>query len=170
MCPKTIATNLEHCVLIGTRFIIATFRVARLTSQTRKLRLVGVATDRDAGHACLRFFSFCFSVFCLRFFSFCFSVFCLRFFSFCFSVFCLRFFSFFLFFFLLAQQNQKHQKRKQLTKNGKRKKRKSKKTQSKTEKKGGKTTEKRKTSLQRVVTQLPIARDGPTKKLKKSKY
>ena len=31
---------------------IATFRVARLTLQTRKLWLVGVATDRDAPLAC----------------------------------------------------------------------------------------------------------------------
>ena len=45
-------------------------RVARLTLQTPKLWLVGVATDRDARYACLCFFS-CFPVFfCLRFFSF----------------------------------------------------------------------------------------------------
>ena len=36
----------------------ATLRIARLTLQTRELWLVGVATDRDARHACLRFFSF----------------------------------------------------------------------------------------------------------------
>ena len=40
--------------------IIGTFRVARLTLQAPKLWLVGVATDRDARHACLRFFSFLF--------------------------------------------------------------------------------------------------------------
>ena len=52
---------------------VATFRVARLTLQAPKLWSVGVATDRDARHACLRFFSFVFPVlffFCLRFFSF----------------------------------------------------------------------------------------------------
>ena len=53
--------------------IIATFRVARLTLQTPKLWLVDVATDRDARHACFRFFSLCF-FFCFRFFSFYFSV------------------------------------------------------------------------------------------------
>ena len=54
-------------------FFFATFWVARLTFQTRKLWLVGVATDRAARHACLRFFSFqFFPFFCLRFFSFCF--------------------------------------------------------------------------------------------------
>ena len=37
-------------------FFVATFRVARLTLQTPKLWLVGVATDRGARHACLRFF------------------------------------------------------------------------------------------------------------------
>ena len=36
---------------------VATVRVARLTLQTRKLWLVGVATDRDARRACLRFIS-----------------------------------------------------------------------------------------------------------------
>ena len=44
--------------IITEQNFIATFRVARLTFQTRKLWLVGVATDRDARHACLRFFSF----------------------------------------------------------------------------------------------------------------
>ena len=38
--------------------LIATFRVPKLTLQTPKLWLVGVPTDRDARHACLRFFSF----------------------------------------------------------------------------------------------------------------
>ena len=38
--------------------LVATFRVARLTLQTPKLWFVGVATERDARHACLRFFSF----------------------------------------------------------------------------------------------------------------
>ena len=51
---------------------VATFRVAKPSRQTRKLWLVGVATDRDARRACLRFFSCCVScVFCfdLSFFS-----------------------------------------------------------------------------------------------------
>ena len=47
----------------------ATFRVTRLTLQTPKLWLVGVVTDRDARHACLRFFSFVFVVFLFRIFS-----------------------------------------------------------------------------------------------------
>ena len=56
--------------------MIATFRLARSTSQARKLRSVGVATDRDARYACLRFFSFsCVCFFCLRFFSFYFFLF-----------------------------------------------------------------------------------------------
>ena len=38
--------------------VIPTFGVARLTLQTPELSMVGVATDRDARHACLRFFSF----------------------------------------------------------------------------------------------------------------
>ena len=41
-----------------TIIIVATFRVARFTLQTPKLWLVGVATDRDTRHACLRFLSF----------------------------------------------------------------------------------------------------------------
>ena len=49
------------CDLQGRK--IATFRVARLTLQAPKLWLVGVATDRDARHACLRFFSCYFSCF-----------------------------------------------------------------------------------------------------------
>ena len=44
--------------------LFATFRVARLTLQTPKNWLVGVATDRDARHACLRFFSFSCFFFC----------------------------------------------------------------------------------------------------------
>ena len=48
------------CVLA---VLVPTFRVARLTSQTRKLWLVGVATDPNARHACLRFFSLYFSCF-----------------------------------------------------------------------------------------------------------
>ena len=43
---------------LGARTKNSTFGVARVTLQTRKLWLVGVATDRDARHACLRFFSF----------------------------------------------------------------------------------------------------------------
>ena len=42
----------QHSRLHQERFV-ATFRVARATSQTRKLWLVGVATDRDAPVACL---------------------------------------------------------------------------------------------------------------------
>ena len=59
-----------------TESLVATFRVPRLTLQTPKLWLVGVATDCDARHACLRFFSF-FPVFffCFRFFSFLISLF-----------------------------------------------------------------------------------------------
>ena len=65
--------ELRLFLLSNAVFFFATFWVARLTFQTRKLWLVGVATDRAARHACLRFFSFqFFPFFCLRFFSFCF--------------------------------------------------------------------------------------------------
>ena len=49
---------------------VATFRVARFSLQAPKLWLIGVAIDRDARHACFRFFSFFMFFFCLRFFSF----------------------------------------------------------------------------------------------------
>ena len=49
---------------------VATFRVARLTSQTRKLWLVDVATKRNASVTLLRFFSFDFSLFFLACVSF----------------------------------------------------------------------------------------------------
>ena len=54
--------------------VIAIFRVATLTLQTPKHWLVGVAIDRDARHACLRFFLFyvsCFFVFACFLFFFC---------------------------------------------------------------------------------------------------
>ena len=54
--------KVQHATLIDTKFV-ATFGVERFTLQTRKLWLVGVATDRDALHACLRIFSFYFSCF-----------------------------------------------------------------------------------------------------------
>ena len=57
----------------------------RLTSQTPKLSLVGVATDRGASHACLRFFSFSCFFFLLAF----------------------LFFFFFFFFFIVSTKNQK---------------------------------------------------------------
>ena len=48
--PPTRAEGEQHDAKGGGRLVLynlfATFRVARLTSQTRKLRLVGVATDR----------------------------------------------------------------------------------------------------------------------------
>ena len=77
------------CVGLPVSFeiLIATFRVARLTLQTPKLWLVVVATDRDARHACLRFFSLYFSCFfaCVSFHFFLF--FLLAFLSFYFSCF-----------------------------------------------------------------------------------
>ena len=49
------------------RVLIATFRVARLTVQTRKLWLVGVATDRNASVTLVFVsFHFIFPVFCQR--------------------------------------------------------------------------------------------------------
>ena len=63
----------HSCVCTHVHALIATFRVARLSLQTRKLWLIGVASNRDARHACLRFFSFyvfLFFCFCLRFFNF----------------------------------------------------------------------------------------------------
>ena len=58
---ETIDKSIEY-------LFVATFRVARLTSLTPKLWLVGVVTDRDAllacrNDACLCFFSFYFSCF-----------------------------------------------------------------------------------------------------------
>ena len=52
------------CQASSVHHVVATFRVARLTSQTRKRWLVDVATDRDARHAHLRFFS----IYCFLFF------------------------------------------------------------------------------------------------------
>ena len=63
-CPEIIQKNslrTMHSLLPSPITFLATFRVARLTLQTRKLRLVGVVTDSDARHACFRFFSFYFS-------------------------------------------------------------------------------------------------------------
>ena len=53
---RPTTTHMVNC-------FIATLRVARLTAQTPTVWLVGVATIRDARHACLRFFSF-FLFFC----------------------------------------------------------------------------------------------------------
>ena len=52
-----------RCSVWNQYTLIVTFRVARLTLQTRKLWLIGVTTDRDVRNACLRFFSFFFFMF-----------------------------------------------------------------------------------------------------------
>ena len=61
----------QHAEVMQSLIVVfATFRIARLTLQTPKLWLVGVATDRDARHACLRFFSLSVFLFfsCILFF------------------------------------------------------------------------------------------------------
>ena len=52
MCRRPVADRHGNSSGVEIELFVATFRVARSSSQTLKLWLVGVATDRDAPLAC----------------------------------------------------------------------------------------------------------------------